>query len=57
MINLNQHQSELQVYVAVYTHSFAISVQKTNYAVRMYQKTGFGIGDENEEEYIMRCRL
>ncbi len=53
MINLNQHQSELQVYVAVYTHSFAISVQKTNYAVRMYQKTGFGIGDENEEEYVI----
>ncbi|MCI8677957.1 MAG: GNAT family N-acetyltransferase, partial [Lawsonibacter sp.] len=29
----------------------------TNYAVRMYQKTGFEIVGENEEEYIMLCRL
>lgn len=28
-----------------------------NYAVRMYQKVGFEIVDENEEEYIMICRL
>ena len=35
----------------------SLAVQKTNYAVKMYQKTGFEIVDENEEEYIMLCRL
>ena len=35
----------------------SLAVQKANYAVRMYQKTGFEIVDENEEEYIMVCRL
>lgn len=31
----------------------SLAVQKANYAVRMYQKVGFEIIDENEEEYIM----
>lgn len=31
----------------------SLSVQKDNYAVKLYQKTGFEIVDENEEEYIM----
>lgn len=35
----------------------SLSVQKANYAVKMYLKTGFEIIDENEEEYIMLCRL
>ena len=35
----------------------SLAVQKANYAVKMYQKTGFEIVDENEEEYIMFCRL
>ncbi len=35
----------------------SLAVQKANYAVKMYQKTGFEIADENEEEYIMVCRL
>ena len=35
----------------------SLSVQKTNYAVNMYQKEGFEVVDENEEEYIMVCRL
>ena len=35
----------------------SLAVQKANYAVRMYLKTGFKIVDENEEEYIMLCRL
>ena len=35
----------------------SLSVQKANYAVRMYQKVGFEIIDENEEEYIMVCQL
>ena len=35
----------------------SLAVQKANYAVRMYQKTGFEIVGENEEEYIMLCHL
>ncbi len=35
----------------------SLAVQKANYAVRMYKKTGFEIVDENEEEYIMVCSL
>ena len=35
----------------------SLSVQKANYAVDMYQKTGFEIVDEKGEEYIMLCRL
>lgn len=35
----------------------SLAVQKANYAVKMYQKVGFEIVDENEEEYIMICNL
>lgn len=35
----------------------SLAVQKMNYAVRMYKKVGFEIVDENNEEYIMICRL
>ena len=35
----------------------SLSVQKANYAARMYQIVGFEVIDENEEEYIMVCRL
>ena len=35
----------------------SLAVQKANYAVRMYRDVGFEIIDENQEEYIMRCRL
>ena len=35
----------------------SLAVQKANYAVKMYQKIGFKIVDENDEEYIMLCRL
>lgn len=35
----------------------SLAVQKANYAVKMYQKTGFVIVDENDEEYIMLCSL
>lgn len=31
----------------------SLAVQKANYAYKMYQKLGFKIVDENEEEYIM----
>ena len=37
--------------------SGSLSVQKQNYAVGMYKKVGFQIVDENDEEYIMVCRL
>ncbi len=33
------------------------AVQKANYAVRMYENTGFAVTDENDEEYIMVCEL
>jgi ribosomal protein S18 acetylase RimI-like enzyme len=35
----------------------SLSVQKGNYAVKMYQKLGFKIIAENEEDYIMRIIL
>ncbi len=35
----------------------SLAVQKLNYAVEMYKKVGFEIVNENEEEYIMLCRL
>jgi len=35
----------------------SLAVQKANYAVKMYQKTGFEIVGENGEEYIMLCCL
>ena len=35
----------------------SLAVQKENYAVKMYKKVGFEIIDENDEEYIMICKL
>lgn len=35
----------------------SLSVQKENYAVKLYKKVGFMIIDENAEEYIMVCEL
>lgn len=35
----------------------SLSVQKANYAVRMYRKAGFEVWKETPEEYIMVCRL
>ena len=35
----------------------SLAVQKANYAVRMYKHVGFETIDENEEEFIMVCRL
>jgi len=35
----------------------SLSVQKKNYAARMYQKLGFEIIRENEEDYIMVLKL
>ena len=38
-------------------HQVSLSVQKANYAVRMYKKVGFEIIGENEEEYLMCCKI
>ena len=35
----------------------SLSVQKSNYAVKMYKKVGFTVVDENSEEYIMVVNL
>lgn len=35
----------------------SLAVQKDNYALKMYEKVGFEIIDENQEEYIMICKL
>ncbi len=35
----------------------SLAVQKANYAVRMYEKVGFITVNENEEEFIMVCKL
>ena len=35
----------------------SLSVQKNNYAVKMYEKVGFKVVNENDEEYIMLCEL
>ncbi|MBO4560641.1 MAG: GNAT family N-acetyltransferase [Bacteroidaceae bacterium] len=37
--------------------SVSLSVQKANYALRMYQKAGFQILSQDAEEAIMRCPL
>ena len=35
----------------------SLAVQKANYAVRMYEKVGFEVVDENDEEFIMVCNI
>lgn len=35
----------------------SLAVQKANYAVKMYKNVGFKTVDENDEEYIMMCKL
>ena len=35
----------------------SLSVQKENYAARMYEKAGFRTIRENDDEYIMVCKL
>ena len=63
------NQPELQVYVAdfgkrddnallaIQDGKVSLSVQKANYAVKMYEAVGFRVLDEKEEEYIMVCDL
>lgn len=35
----------------------SLSVQKNNYAVKMYEKVGFTVAGENREEYLMTVNL
>ena len=35
----------------------SLSVQKANFAVKMYKQAGFTVVDENSEEYIMVVNL
>ena len=35
----------------------SLSVQKANFAVKMYKQAGFTVADENSEEYIMVVNL
>lgn len=35
----------------------SLSVQKANYAVRMYKNLGFEVIEENAEDYVMVCKL
>ena len=35
----------------------SLSVQKANYAYRMYKKLGFEVITENDEEYLMVCKV
>ncbi|MBD5546481.1 MAG: GNAT family N-acetyltransferase [Lachnospiraceae bacterium] len=49
-----------EILVLLKTHGYrriSLSVQKANYAAKMYLKVGFEIVRENEEEYIMICYL
>ena len=50
-------QEMLQVLKSKGFKRASLSVQKANYAVRMYEKLGFQILKESEEEYIMICDL
>ena len=47
----------LQVERLVGYSKISLSVQKNNYAVKMYKKAGFLVVDENSEEYIMTINL
>ena len=45
-----------EILILLKSHGFnqvSLSVQKANYAAKLYQKVGFEIVQENEEEYIM----
>ena len=53
-------RSKLEMLMFLKSQGFekaSLAVQKENFALRMYEKTGFRIVDENSEEYIMVCRL
>ncbi|MCM1560221.1 MAG: GNAT family N-acetyltransferase [Butyrivibrio sp.] len=49
-----------EMFTLLKSHGYSqvsLSVQKANYAEKLYLKVGFEIVRENEEEYIMVCHL
>ena len=49
-----------EIFALLKTHGYkqvSLSVQKANYAAKMYQKIGFEIVKESEEELVMICHL
>ena len=49
-----------EIHALLKSHGYrrvSLSVQKANYAVKMYLKIGFAIIRENEEEFVMICHL
>ena len=49
---------EMLLYMKMKGYSaVSLSVQKANYALYMYQKAGFYVVNENDEEYIMAVHL
>lgn len=50
-------RSVIEVYRANGCKRLSLAVQKANYAVKLYEKTGFKTVSENDEEYIMLCEL
>ena len=54
---LDKHISMLNKLKNAGYRQASLAVQKENYAVKMYKKVGFEIVDENNEEYIMICKV
>lgn len=50
-------RSMLQRLASKGVEQVSLAVQKDNYAVRMYRICGFEVIGENEQEFIMLCRL
>ena len=44
----------IEAYSAEGFQRLSLSVQKANYAVKLYEKVGFSVVSENDEEYIMQ---
>ena len=56
----NEYRENKRMIEELRTQGFkkaSLSVQKTNYAVHLYNKVGFKVYCENEEEFIMICHL
>ena len=53
----NRNSADAADAYRIKTTGLSLSVQKANYAARMYEKLGFEIVEDKEEEYIMVHRL
>ena len=56
-IGTNLMRSMLQLLKECGYEQTSLAVQKDNYAVTMYEKVGFEIIEELEQEYLMLCKL